>query len=167
VVTLVDEWTPPTAPERLAVLRGTRTVAILGMSANPSRASHFVATYLVSSSCSFEQVWFVNPSGGEILDRPVYPSLADLPSSPDLVDVFRRTDQLPAVAREVVALGGVRTLWFQLGLWSDEAADVAHHAGLDVVMNRCLKIEHARFHGGLHLAGFDTGVVSSRRSRPL
>jgi predicted CoA-binding protein len=167
VATLVDEWTPPTARERLAILGGTRTVAILGMSANPSRASHFVATYLVSSSCSFEQVWFVNPSGGEILGRPVYPSLADLPSSPDLVDVFRRTDQLPAVAREVVALGGVRTLWFQLGLWSEEAAEIAHRAGLNVVMNRCLKIEHARFHGGLHLAGFDTGVVSSRRNRPL
>jgi predicted CoA-binding protein len=167
VTTLVDEWTPPTARERLSILRGTRTVAILGMSANPSRASHFVATYLVSSSCSFEHVWFVNPSGGEVLGRPVYPSLADLPSSPDLVDVFRRPDQLPAVAREVVALGGVRTLWLQLGLWSDEAAEIAHGAGLNVVMNRCLKIEHARFHGGLHLAGFDTGVVTSRRSRPL
>jgi hypothetical protein len=137
------------------------------MSANPSRASHFVATYLVSSSCAFEHVWFVHPSGGEILGRPVYPSLADLPSSPDLVDVFRRSDQLPSVAREVVAIGGVRTLWFQLGLWSEEAAEIGHRAGLNVVMNRCLKIEHARFHGGLHLAGFDTGVVTSRRNRPL
>ena len=167
MVTLSTSWTPPTARERLSILRGTRTVAILGMSANPSRASHFVATYLVSSSCSFEQVWFVNPSGGEILGRPVYATLADLPAPPDLVDVFRRNDQLPAVAREVVALGGVRTLWFQLGLWSEEAAEIAHRAGLQVVMNRCLKIEHARFHGGLHLAGFDTGVVTSRRNRPL
>jgi uncharacterized protein len=160
-------WRPPTAGERLAILRHTRTVAILGMSADPSRASHFVATYLVSSSCSFEQVWFVNPKGGEVLGRPVYSGLADLPASPDLVDVFRRQDQLPEVAREVVALGGVRTLWFQLGLWSEDAAEFAHAAGLDVVMNHCLKIEHARFHGGLHLAGFDTGVVSSRRRRPL
>jgi uncharacterized protein len=167
VVAVVTGWQPPTAQERLATLRATRTVAIVGMSANPSRASHFVATYLVSSSCSFDEVWFVNPGGGDILDRPVYPSLADLPHPPDLVDVFRRNDQLPAVAREVVALGGVSTLWFQLGLWSEEAAGIAHAAGLEVVMNRCLKIEHARFHGGLHLAGFDTGVVSSRRSRPL
>ncbi len=71
------------------------------------------------------------------------------------------------MAREVVALGDVSTLWFQLGLWSEEAAEIAHAAGLNVVMNRCLKIEHARFHGGLHLAGFDTGVVSSRRTRSL
>jgi uncharacterized protein len=166
-VSVVTTWTPPSAQERLAIIRRTRTVAILGMSADPSRASHFVATYLVSSSCSFEQVWFVNPKGGEVLGRPVYPTLADLPESPNLVDVFRRQDQLPGVAREVVALGGVQTLWCQLGLWSDEAAEIAHAAGLDVVMNRCLKIEHARFHGGLHLAGFDTGVVSSRRQRAL
>jgi uncharacterized protein len=165
-LSLTTTWTPPTARERLAILRRTRTVAILGMSADPSRASHFVATYLVSSSCSFE-VWFVNPKGGDVLGRPVYRSLADLPASPDLVDVFRRQDQLPEVAREVVALTDVRTLWFQLGLWSEEAAEIAHAAGLDVVMNRCLKIEHARFHGGLHLAGFDTGVVSSRRRGPL
>ena len=164
---VITGWQPPTAQERLAILRGTRTVAILGMSANPSRASHFVATYLVSSSCSFDDVWFVNPSGGEILGRSVYPSLGDLPQAPDLVDVFRRNDQLPAVAGEVVDLGGVSTLWCQLGLWSDEAAGIAHAAGLNVVMNRCLKIEHARFHGGLHLAGFDTGVVSSRRRRAL
>ncbi len=166
-MSVVTEWQAPTAPERLAILRATRTVAIVGMSANPSRASHFVATYLVSSSCSFDEVWFVNPQGGEILGRPVYPSLADLPAPPDLVDVFRRNDQLPDVAREVVAHDGVSTLWFQLGLWSEEAAGIAHAAGLNVVMNRCLKIEHARFHGGLHLAGFDTGVVSSRRTRSL
>jgi predicted CoA-binding protein len=163
----IDRWSSPTAQERLRILRTTRTVAILGMSANPSRASHFVATYLISSSCSFDHVWFVNPKGGEVLGRPVYARLDDLPEPPDLVDVFRRTEELPAVAREVVALGGVKTLWLQLGLWSDEAADIAHRAGLEVVMNRCLKIEHARFHGGLHLAGFDTGVVSSRRNRPL
>jgi uncharacterized protein len=166
-MTLSTVWSPPTAQERLAILRRTRTVAILGMSVDPSRASHFVATYLVSSSCSFDRVWFVNPKGGEVLGRQVYPSLAELPEPPDLVDVFRRQDQLPAVAREVVEIEGIRTFWCQLGLWSDEAASIAHSAGLDVVMNRCLKIEHARFHGGLHLAGFDTGVVSSRRYRPL
>jgi predicted CoA-binding protein len=166
-LSVATTWTPPSAQERLAIIRRTRTVAILGLSADPSRASHFVATYLISSCCSFDHVWFVNPKGGEVLGRPVYPTLADLPEPPDLVDVFRRQDQLPDVAREVVALGGVQTLWLQLGLWSDEAAEIAHAGGLDVVMNRCLKIEHARFHGGLHLAGFDTGVVSSRRYRPL
>ena len=160
-------WTSPTARQRLEILRRTRTVAILGMSSDPSRASYFVATYLRSSSCTFDHVWYVNPKGGEVFGEPLYPSLADLPEAPDLVDVFRRADQLPAVAREIIAVEGIRTMWAQLGLWSDEAAAIAHGAGLDVVMDRCLKIEHARFQGGLHLAGFDTGVISSRRNGPL
>jgi predicted CoA-binding protein len=157
----------PSARDRLAMLQHARRVAVVGMSTDTSRASYFVATYLTSSSCDFDDVWFVNPRGGEVLDRPVFRSLADLPDRPDLVDVFRRPDDLPKVAREVVDLGGVSTFWCQLGLVSDEAADIATEAGLDVVMNRCLKIEHARFHGGLHLAGFDTGVISSRRSVEL
>jgi uncharacterized protein len=160
---------PPTlsAGERLSILRATRSVAILGMSTDPSRASHFVATYLLSSSCSFERVWFVNPKGGHVLGQPVYPSLASLPEAPQLVDVFRRADDLPSVAEEIVAVDGTQTFWCQLGLWSDEAARIAHAAGRNVVMNRCLKIEHARFAGGLHLAGFDTGVISSRRRLDL
>jgi hypothetical protein len=143
------------------------------MSADPSRASHFVATYLLSSSCDFDDVWFVNPKGGEVLGRPVYRNLHELPAVPDMVDVFRRQDDLPAVAAEVAALGPAEAserspiLWCQLGLWSDEAAAIGHAAGCAVVMDACLKIEHARFAGGLHLAGFDTGVISSRRRRPL
>ncbi|MDQ1425903.1 MAG: uncharacterized protein QOD72_3401 [Acidimicrobiaceae bacterium] len=160
-------YTPPSARDRLAILRRTRHLAVVGMSTDPSRASYFVGTYLLSSSCDFENVWFVNPRGGEVLGQPVYPSLADLPGRPDLVDVFRRADDLPKVAREVVDLGGVGTFWCQLGLVSDEAAGIATDAGLDVVMNRCVKIEHARFHGGLHLAGFNTGVISSRRVMEL
>ena len=162
-----DLPSPLSAGERLSVLRATRSVAILGMSTDTSRASYFVATYLLSSSCSFEHVWFVNPKGGHVLGQPVYPSLASVPEPPELVDVFRRAEDLPAVADEVVAVEGTRTLWFQLGLSSDEAARVAHAAGRNVVMNRCLKIEHARFAGGLHLAGFDTGVISSRRRPDL
>jgi predicted CoA-binding protein len=91
-----------------------------------------------------------------------YPSLAALPVVPDLVDVFRRPEDCPAVATETVSLGA-STLWLQLGIWSDEAASIAAGAGLSVVMDRCVKIEHARFAGGLHLAGFDTGVINSRR----
>jgi uncharacterized protein len=154
-------WTPPTAGERRAILRGTRTIAVVGASANPARPANFVLTYLLSSSADYE-VWPVTPNDAEILGVKTYPSLADLPGEPDIVDVFRRTDQLPQVAREAVA-AGAKTLWMQLGLHSDEAVDIAHSAGLNVVSNRCLKIEHARFHGGLHLAGFDTGVISSRR----
>ena len=98
----------------------------------------------------------------EILGQPVYASLAELPVVPDLVDVFRRAEDLPAVAEEAIAVGA-KAFWGQLGLMSIEAAELATAAGLEVVMDRCLKIEHARFHGGLHLAGFDTGVISSKR----
>jgi predicted CoA-binding protein len=157
-------WTPPTAKERLAVLRATRTVALLGASPNPSRASNFVATYLLAEA-DYE-IWFVNPREKEIFGRPVYPSLAELPGPPGLVDVFRRPADLPEVADEAIA-AGASTLWLQLGLRDDAVAEHASAAGLNVVMDRCLKIEHARFRGGLHLAGFDTGVLSSRRTRPV
>jgi len=156
-----DSWHPPSALERLAILRGTKTVAMVGASSNRARPSYFVATYLVSSSTDFI-VWFVNPRETSILGRPVYPSLDALPEPPDLVDVFRRQEDLPNVARDAAAVGA-RTFWAQLGLWSDEAARIGYEAGLAVVMNRCLKIEHARFAGGLHLAGFNTGVINSRR----
>ncbi|HXY44808.1 MAG TPA: CoA-binding protein [Acidimicrobiales bacterium] len=154
-------WHPPSARERLQILNETRTVAVVGASSNPARASYFVATYLLSSSTDYI-VWFVNPQEQSILGRPVYPTLADLPESPDLVDVFRRASDLPEVAAEAIAVKA-RTFWAQLGLWNDEAAEAAHAAGLHVVMNRCLKIEHARFAGGLHLAGFDTGVINAKR----
>ena len=158
---VLEPWRPPTARERLQILNRTKTVAIVGASSNPARASHFVATYLLSSSTDFT-VWFVNPREKSILGHPVYPTLGDLPEPPDLVDAFRREAELPAVAADAVD-AGARTFWAQLGLWSDEAAELAHAAGLWVVMNRCVKIEHARFAGGLHLAGFDTGVISSKR----
>jgi uncharacterized protein len=155
-------YEPPTARERLAILQDARTIAMVGASSKPSRASYFVATYLLSSSTDYT-LWFVNPRETSILGREVYPSLASLPTAPDIVDVFRKVDELPGVAAESVDVGA-GTFWAQLGLWSDEAASVALRGGLNVVMNRCIKIEHARFAGGLHLAGFDTGVISSRRA---
>lgn len=153
-------WQGPGAAARLGILRRATSVAIVGASKNPARASYFVGTYLLSSS-SYD-VYFVNPRETEILGRPAYASLADLPVVPDIVDVFRRHDDLPGVAREAVEVGA-KALWLQLGSWNEEAASIAEAAGLDVVMDRCIKIEHARFHGGLHLAGFDTGVISSKR----
>ncbi|GAA2519115.1 MULTISPECIES: CoA-binding protein [Kocuria] len=153
-------WVGPSAPERLGILRSTRSVAIVGMSNKPSRASYFVATYLRSSSPY--RVYFVNPVLDEVLGEKVYPSLAHLPEPPDLVDVFRKDADLPGVAQEAVD-AGAKTLWLQLGSWNEEAARIAEDAGLNVVMDRCVKIEHARFHGGLHLAGFNTGVVSAKR----
>ena len=159
-MTAARTWTGPSAPERLALIRRTKTVAMVGASNNPARASYFVATYLLSSS-DFE-VWFVNPAAKEILGRPVYASLADLPGTPDIVDVFRKPSDLPQVLDEAIAVGAP-AIWLQLGLWDDDVARKAEEHGMSVVMDRCLKIEHARFHGGLHLAGFDTGVISSRR----
>ncbi|KAA9393483.1 CoA-binding protein [Kocuria coralli] len=157
-------WVGPSAPERLSILHGTTSIAIVGMSDKPARASYFVSTYLLSSSPY--TVYFVNPilaaKGKEVLGQPVYASLEDLPEAPDVVDVFRKHDDLPEVAREAVAVGA-KTLWLQLGSWNEEAAAIAEEAGLNVVMDRCVKIEHARFHGGLHLAGFNTGVISAKR----
>jgi predicted CoA-binding protein len=153
-----------TARERLRILSRTESVTIVGASNNPARPSFFVATYLLSSSKY--RVNFVNPRLTELLGQPVYPTLADVPGGVDLVSVFRKHDDLPDVAEEVIA-AGARTLWLQLGLWHEPVAERATSAGLDIVMNRCVKIEHARFAGGLHLAGFNTGVISSRRqSKP-
>ncbi|MDV6264096.1 CoA-binding protein [Rhodococcoides yunnanense] len=154
-------WQGPSAQERQRILRETRTVAIVGASKNPSRASYFVNRYL--SSTSNYEIFLVNPTITEIEGTTVYPTLADLPKPPDLVDVFRKYDDLPAVLTETIA-AQAKTIWLQLGLWHEQVAHDAEAAGLDVVMDRCLKIEHARFHGGLHLAGFDTGVIDSRRT---
>ena len=162
--TPVKGWSEPTARERLEIIRRSRSVALVGVSSKKERPSNFVATYLVSSSTDFD-VYFVNPNETEILGRPSFPSLSDVPVVPDIVDVFRAPEHCPGIARDAVEKGA-ETLWIQLGIWSPEAARIATEAGLEVVMDRCLKIEHARFHGGLHLAGFDTGVISSRRHGP-
>lgn len=153
-------WKAPDARERLDILRSSRTVAIVGASNNPARASYFVGTYLLSSS-NFT-VWFVNPREETVLGHRAYPDLASLPGTPDIVDVFRKPSDLPEVLDEAIA-AHAKTLWLQLGISDDAIAERASAAGLNVVMNRCIKIEHARFHGGLHLAGFNTGVISSRR----
>jgi predicted CoA-binding protein len=153
-------WQAPSARERLALLQRARNVAIVGASDNPARASYFVGTYLLSSSDL--TVYFVNPRADEILGQPVYASLADLPETPDIVDVFRKPSDLPEVLDEAIA-AHAQTLWLQLGIEDEAIAEQASAAGMNVVMNRCIKIEHARFHGGLHLAGFNTGVISSRR----
>ena len=152
-----------TAGERLSIIESARSVALVGVSNNPIRSSNFVAAYLVRTSL---RVYPVNPLYEKVLGLECYPSLAALPEVPDIVDVFRRHDAIPEVVDEAIAVGA-KAVWLQLGLRHDEAARKAVDAGLRVVQDRCLKIEHARWHGGLHLAGFDTGVVSSRRRRPI
>jgi len=155
-------YSEPSAQRRKELLDQTRSIAVVGASSNPSRASNFVMTYLASSVCDFD-LYPVNPRETEINGYACYPSLDALPVVPDLVDVFRKGDDCPGIAEEAVAVGAT-TLWLQLGIVSEQAAAIAQAAGLNVVMDRCTKIEHARFAGGLHLAGFDTGVISSRRA---
>ena len=154
-------WTGPSAKERQAILRRATSVAIVGASPNPARSSYFVGTYLQQSSDY--RVYFVNPNATEILGQKAYPDLASLPEVPDIVDVFRKASDIPSVVDDVVAVGAP-VIWVQLGIWNQEAAEDAEARGLTVVMDRCVKVEHARFHGGLHLLGFDTGVISSRKA---
>jgi predicted CoA-binding protein len=153
-------WVGPSAKERLAILRAAKSVAIVGASPNPARSSFFVATYLKQSSDY--DLYFVNPNADEILGQKVYKSLADLPVVPDIVDVFRKGSDIPSVIDDVVAIGA-KTIWVQLGIWNQDAAIYGESKGLTVVMDRCIKVEHARFHGGLHLLGFDTGQITSRK----
>jgi uncharacterized protein len=154
-------WVGPSAKERLAILRAAKSIAIVGASPNSARSSYFVGTYLLQSSDY--RVYFVNPNADEILGHKAYASLADLPEVPDIVDVFRKASDIPLVMDEVLAVGA-KTVWVQLGIWNQEAAIYGESKGLTVVMDRCLKVEHARFHGGLHLLGFDTGVITSRKT---
>src|SRR3954453_14438595 len=120
------------------------TVAMVGVSDNPLRPSYGVWQYL--KSASDYALYLVNPTINEVDGTPVYPSLADLPGVPDLVDVFRRYEYLPAVLADTINVGA-RTLWLQQGLWHEEVARDGEAAGLQVVMDRCLKVDHARLLG--------------------
>ncbi len=151
------------AVERLRIIQNCESVALVGVSANPIRSSNFVASYLIRTSF---RTSLVNPAYDEVLGMRCYPSLADLPEVPDIVDVFRREEAIPGVVAEAIEVGA-KVVWFQLGLRHDEAARTAMDAGLLVVQDRCLKIEHARFSGKLHLAGFNTGVIDSTRRLPI
>ena len=152
-----------TALERLQIIQNSESVALVGVSSNPIRSSNFVASYLVRTPF---RTYPVNPAYDEVLGLKCYDTLADLPEVPHIVDVFRRHDAIPEVVDQAIEVGA-KVVWLQLGLRHDEAARKAADAGLLVVQDRCLKIEHARFSGKLHLAGFNTGVVSSKRRRPI
>ena len=154
-------WIGPTAKERLAILRAAKSIAVVGASPNAARSSYFVGTYLLQSSDY--RVYFVNPNADEILGHKAYPDLASLPEVPDIVDVFRKASDIPSVIDDVLAVGA-KTVWVQLGIWNQDAAIYGESKGLTVVMDRCIKIEHARFHGGLHLLGFDTGQITARKT---
>lgn len=146
----------------MEILRQYGNIDMVGLSSNPSRPSHFAAIYMLSEG--FE-VTPINPRESEILGRKAWPSLTAMAEGlgrpPEIVDIFRKPTEIPAIVDEAIELGA-KVIWMQLGLEHEEAARKAVGAGLDVVMNRCVKIEHARFFGGLHTIGLNTGVVSSR-----
>ncbi|GAA2770849.1 CoA-binding protein [Mycolicibacterium pallens] len=136
----------PNSAELQEILRDTRTVAVVGASNNPARPSYRVYQYL--ARFSHYELYPVNPTISDIDGTPVYPSLADLPVVPDMVDVFRRYDDLPAVLADTLALTPhPKYLWLQQGLWHDEVGEQAEAAGLRVVMDRCLKVDYAQLIG--------------------
>ncbi len=141
------------------ILKGCRTVAIVGLSEQWHRPSNFVGKYLQHLGW---RVVPVNPRYPRILGETSYARLEDIPFGVDMVDVFRRPEDLPPIARSAVAIGA-KCLWQQIGVANAEADAVARAAGLDSVMDRCVKIEYARLFGGLHWVGVNTGVISARR----
>lgn len=158
----MSEAASASAYERLRILNTYNRIAMIGLSADSMRPSHFAAIYMLAEGY---EVFPVNPryAGEEILGQRVYASLAEVPGPVEIVDVFRKPKALPGIADEAIA-AGAKVLWMQLGIENEEAAAKAHAAGLDVVMNRCVKIEHARFFGGLNLVGMNTGVITARRT---
>ena len=145
------------------VLGNARTIAVVGLSANWYRPSYFAAKYMQDHGY---RVIPVNPNYPEVLGATCYPDIASIPGPVDIVDCFRKPGEMVPLAREAVAKGA-KVLWMQLGIRNDEAASIATAAGLDVVQDRCVKIEHARILGGLNWAGVNTGVISAKRPLPL
>ena len=141
------------------ILSDCRTVAMVGLSSDRYKASYFVASYLQAYGY---RVIPVNPSADVILGERAWPDLSSVPEKVDLVDVFRPARECPAFTEEAIQIGA-RAIWFQLRIINLEAAERALQAGLYVVVDRCVKMEHGRFSGGLHEAGFNTELITSKR----
>lgn len=142
------------------ILTHARTIAVVGLSANWYRPSFFAAKYMQDHGY---RVIPVNPNYAEVLGERCYPSVTAIPGDVDIVDCFRKPEEMAPLAQEAITKGA-KALWMQLGIRNDEAARIASDAGLDVVVDRCVKIEHARILGGLNWAGVNTGVISARRA---
>ena len=142
------------------VLHSAKTIAIVGLSNNPLRASYFVGYYLKRHGY---HVIPVNPRETEILGETSYASLSDVPEHVDIVNVFRAPDALPDIARDAVAIGA-DAIWCQFGVINEEGAKIAEEGGVTVIMDRCLKVEHARFVGRMHWLGFNTQRITSVRA---
>src|SRR5437588_3045244 len=154
----------PDMYDRLQLLQQYRHVAIVGVSADPYRPSHFVAIYLQAEGYDIIPI---NPryTGQTLLGKRVYATLTEAKEAGEqieVVDVFRRPENVPPIAEEAIAIAA-KVLWLQLGIRNDAAAKKAQEAGLTVVQDRCMKIEHARFFGGLHTVGLNTGVILARK----
>jgi predicted CoA-binding protein len=149
-------------PDVIRTVLNQPTVAIVGLSANELRASNFVGRYLQIRGY---EVIPVNPRETEILGVKSYGSLSEIPKKVDTVDVFRQPDAAPAIAAEAVAIGA-GCLWLQFGVISEEAANIATAGGMYVVMDRCMKVEHARYLGRMHWLGFNTGRITALRGLP-
>ncbi len=150
--------------DRLTLLQQYRHVAIVGISADQYRPSHFVAIYLQAEGYD---IILVNPryAGQTLLGKRVYASLTEAKEAGEeieIVDVFRKAEDVPPIAEEAINIGA-KILWLQLGIRNDEAGKMAREAGLTFVQDRCIKMEHARFFGGLHTVGLNTGVILSKQ----
>lgn len=143
------------------ILGDTRSIAVVGLSANPVRPSYFAAKYLQQHGY---RIIPVNPGYEEVLGERCYARLSEIPEKVDVVDVFRRPADAPAIAAEACAVGA-RVFWLQLGVISEEAVRRAVECGMEAVLNRCMKIEHARLFGGLNFVGINTRVISAKRPR--
>ncbi len=141
------------------ILKNSHTIAVVGLSADWYRPSYFAAKYMQEHGY---KIIPVNPKYTEILGERCYPDLKSIPEKVDIVDVFRKSQDCEPIAREAVAIGA-KTLWLQIGVINDDAARLAETAGLDVVMDRCVKIEYARLFGGLGWFGVNTRIISARR----
>jgi len=158
------------ATERYHILTSYRTIAMVGLSSNYYNPSSFAAVYLDANGYDIVPVNPVHAGKREIMGRPVYADLRDAaanhPRPIEIVDVFRPAHEALGLAEQAIEIGA-RVLWLQLGVISAEAASVARDAGMSVVMDRCCKIEHARFFGGLRTIGLNTGVITSRLAMHL
>jgi len=147
--------------DRIRILETYHRIAMVGLSSNPFRPSHFAAIYMLAEGYD---VTPVNPRETEILGRRSYPSLVEVPGPIEIVDIFRESGAVPAIVEDAIRRDA-KVIWMQLGVIHEKAAARAREAGLEVVMDRCVKIEHARFFGGLSSIGLNTGVISAVRRK--
>lgn len=142
------------------ILNEYKTIAVVGLSAKWNRPSHFAAKYMKEHGY---KIIPVNPVYEEILGERCYPTLLDIPEPVDIVDIFRQKEDIPPIVEDAIKIGA-KVVWMQLTLEHEEAAALARKAGLEVVMNRCVKIEHGRFFGGINFLGVNRRLISSKKS---